>query len=204
MGALYWNTTESAMRVWSGSTWIDVNELDGRVLADQQLLGAIAYATDIALKGADQIIENRGTSGSTDRAELYAYMFGELLEKIGVIGRALSGGFIDLAAGTAAFPALSKLTDEDTGVFWPSADAIAIATAALERLRVTPDGRVGIGTTTPTGLLDVADNKMRIRTAQTPASATAAGNQGDVSWDASYIYVCTATNAWKRAALASW
>lgn len=39
---------------------------------------------------------------------------------------------------------------------------------------------------------------------QTPASASATGTQGDIAWDSSYIYVCTATNTWKRAAIATW
>jgi hypothetical protein len=43
-----------------------------------------------------------------------------------------------------------------------------------------------------------------IATARTPASATAAGVQGQICWDANYVYVCTATNVWKRAALATW
>jgi len=38
----------------------------------------------------------------------------------------------------------------------------------------------------------------------TPASATAAGTTGEVAWDANYLYVCTATNTWKRAALSTW
>ncbi len=38
----------------------------------------------------------------------------------------------------------------------------------------------------------------------TPASATATGAQGQIAWDADYIYVCTATNTWKRAALTTW
>ena len=37
-----------------------------------------------------------------------------------------------------------------------------------------------------------------------PASATAAGTAGDIRYDADYIYVCTATDTWKRAALATW
>ena len=37
-----------------------------------------------------------------------------------------------------------------------------------------------------------------------PASAAAAGTAGEIAWDASYIYVCTATNTWKRAALSTW
>ena len=38
----------------------------------------------------------------------------------------------------------------------------------------------------------------------TPASASAAGVAGQIAWDASYVYVCTATNTWKRAAIAAW
>ena len=37
---------------------------------------------------------------------------------------------------------------------------------------------------------------------QTPASSGAAGVAGQVAWDASYFYVCTATNTWTRIALA--
>jgi hypothetical protein len=37
-----------------------------------------------------------------------------------------------------------------------------------------------------------------------PASATAAGTAGQVAADASYLYVCVATNTWKRVALTTW
>ena len=37
-----------------------------------------------------------------------------------------------------------------------------------------------------------------------PASASATGTAGDIRYDADYIYVCTATDTWKRAALATW
>ena len=38
----------------------------------------------------------------------------------------------------------------------------------------------------------------------TPASSSATGTTGTIVWDASYIYICTATNTWKRAAIATW
>lgn len=44
----------------------------------------------------------------------------------------------------------------------------------------------------------------RVRTAKTPTSATAAGNAGQIAWDANYIYVCTAVNTWKRSQLLTW
>ena len=37
-----------------------------------------------------------------------------------------------------------------------------------------------------------------------PASATSTGLAGQIATDANYIYVCTATNTWKRVAIASW
>ena len=47
-------------------------------------------------------------------------------------------------------------------------------------------------------------NTIRLRTARTPVSASASGNAGDICWDASYLYVCTATNTWRRVAHATW
>jgi hypothetical protein len=65
-------------------------------------------------------------------------------------------------------------------------------------------GNVGIGTAAPTAKLDVSSDVFRLRTSKTPASASATGNAGDICWDSSYIYVCTATNTWKRVAIATW
>jgi hypothetical protein len=37
-----------------------------------------------------------------------------------------------------------------------------------------------------------------------PASAAATGSEGQLAWDADYIYVCVAANTWKRVAIATW
>jgi polygalacturonase len=39
---------------------------------------------------------------------------------------------------------------------------------------------------------------------KTPSSATATGIKGDLAWDSSYFYICTATNTWHRVAHAIW
>jgi len=64
--------------------------------------------------------------------------------------------------------------------------------------------RIGIGTNAPTAKFDVNSDLIRLRTSKTPATAGATGNAGDIGWDADFIYVCIATNTWKRATLASW
>ena len=55
-----------------------------------------------------------------------------------------------------------------------------------------------------TGLVQITNDSLRIVTSKTPASATAAGTAGQIAWDANYVYVCTATNTWKRSALTTW
>ena len=37
-----------------------------------------------------------------------------------------------------------------------------------------------------------------------PPLATSTGTQGQLAQDGSYLYVCTATNTWKRVAIATW
>jgi hypothetical protein len=66
-------------------------------------------------------------------------------------------------------------------------------------------GDVRIGTTTAgASKLVVNDNSIQINTAKTPSSASDTGTTGQVCWDNSFIYICTATNTWKRSAIASW
>lgn len=72
-------------------------------------------------------------------------------------------------------------------------------------IHVDAGGNVGFGTTTtPTAVVDINSDILRLRTSKTPGSASAAGNAGDICWDADNVYVAVATNTWKRAALATW
>ena len=54
--------------------------------------------------------------------------------------------------------------------------------------------------TIPTGNLTLTAGDLIISTTGSPASADA-GTAGTIAWDASYLYVCTASGAWKRVAL---
>jgi len=78
--------------------------------------------------------------------------------------------------------------------------------ANTEAFRVDTSRRLLVGTASDSGgaLLQVNGNRIRIATAKTPASATDTGTAGEICWDADYVYVCTATNTWKRTAIATW
>ncbi len=98
-----------------------------------------------------------------------------------------------------------KSQDAQTRITFPGGDLLFdVDDSGTLALALKNSGRVGVGTASPTGVFDVADNKIRVRTAKTPSSASATGNQGEVCWDSSYIYICTATNTWKRVAIATW
>ena len=52
--------------------------------------------------------------------------------------------------------------------------------------------------------LNLSGNSLKVATAKTPSAANDTGVTGTICWDASYIYVCTATDTWKRSAIATW
>lgn len=64
----------------------------------------------------------------------------------------------------------------------------------------------GSGITTGTILSTgtVAASFLATDPSNAPASATATGTAGSIVADADYIYVCTATDTWKRVAIATW
>lgn len=62
------------------------------------------------------------------------------------------------AAGTSGAPGFAPAGDSDTGLWAPAANTLAVSTNAVERVRVTSAGLVGIGTSSPSATLHVAGN----------------------------------------------
>lgn len=55
-----------------------------------------------------------------------------------------------------------------------------------------------------TGANLIATNSIRLLSPTVPTTAGSAGTAGQISWDASYFYICVGANTWKRAALSTW
>jgi hypothetical protein len=95
-------------------------------------------------------------------------------------------------------------------------DQLAFGSAGTLRMTIASTGNILVNTTTDAGFKLDVNGTARVATSITtaqyrlsalntaPASATATGTLGEVRIDASYIYVCTATNTWKRSAITTW
>ena len=108
----------------------------------------------------------------------------------GASGGITVAGTVDTAAGTVALPAITLAADLDSGLYQIGANNLGVAVAGAKVLDISA---VGLGI--------VGDVSVSTKT---PASAAAAGVAGTITWDSSYLYVCVATNTWKRVAIATW
>ena len=66
-------------------------------------------------------------------------------------------GIAEFASGTVSAPTITFIDDNNTGIYEPAADTVAITTAATERLRVDSSGNVGIDTTSPAAKLEIGN-----------------------------------------------
>jgi hypothetical protein len=50
----------------------------------------------------------------------------------------------------------------------------------------------------------IETGQLTVSSPTVPATASATGVTGTVAWDADYVYICTATDTWKRVAISTW
>jgi hypothetical protein len=171
--------------------------------------GALAFYTNTFTERA------RITSGGTLAVGTTAGLTSELIH-----ARA-SSGTISTLYNSGATGDVLRLYHENTAVtafsIWGagaqkgfisspvSSNGLILGYGGTEAMRIDSSGNLLIGTTTAgASKLVVADDSIQINTAKTPASAAATGTTGEFAWDASYFYICTATNTWRRVAHATW
>ena len=110
-------------------------------------------------------------------------------------------------ADHASSVALGYLTQTtaDNQVAIGSRSLAATGTNQSLNLTSTGTGTVqanGVDVVTTTGT-QALSNK-RWTSAAVPATATSTGQTGEIRYDSNYVYICTETDTWRRAALASW
>lgn len=54
------------------------------------------------------------------------------------------------------------------------------------------------------GLTIPSGKKLIVTGARTITNSNDTGTEGEICWDANYIYICVGTDTWKRVAIATW
>ena len=124
-----------------------------------------------------------------------------------------TGGIECRQNGTATFymgnPLVTNTTDFE---LWnPRNGYLRFGTNNVDRLYITSTGNILAGTSTDNGTDKLQVNGSTISTQYklsslntAPATSSSTGTTGEIRIDANYIYICTATNTWKRVAIATW
>lgn len=99
--------------------------------------------------------------------------------------------------GGDGFELTQSTSNGDVSFSVNSGSGAGLVLAASGGVAVNGDLNVN-GDTTITG------GELIVAAPTPPASATAAGTTGTIAWDGNYVYICVATNTWKRAPLTTW
>lgn len=107
-------------------------------------------------------------------------------------------------AGTGGRGLVAKSDDNENAAatMWNTGTGPALVANGITRLG--DGGTTNYVEVNTAGALTVHGSAVIVHTEKTPASATATGVKGEICFDSSYVYVCIATNTWRRAEIKSW
>ena len=108
-----------------------------------ELLGTITYALDLAGQAAKEVPSLAALFPAIDSIGTHIVAMMDLL---GVTARAISGGDVLLGAGLVGAPSLAAKDDRNTGIYFPTADQLALVTGGIQRLLVDASGNHATGT----------------------------------------------------------
>lgn len=173
--------------------------------------GAFTFNNGIATVGVTQLIVRAGAGQSSTSLTTWQNVAGSTLAFVSNAGVFRGPGFGDAGEGVSLDN--NGLGIRSGGFLRFTSGAFHYSTADASISRQGPstiqfgDGGANANATILAGSFNVSGTGIAARfraTLTTPASASAAGTQGDILWDANFVYICTANNTWKRAAIATW
>jgi hypothetical protein len=168
-----------------------VGTTDSQTLTNKTLTSPVMTTPTLGVAAATSLEVNGNQVRATRSGVASQYT------EISTIG---ANGFLSLVGGNKFLIIQALDTAGASGTAVGLIFRVGTTAAPLEAFRADYLGRVAIGATDPQVKLDVNDDSIRVRTSASPASG-GTGVVGEICWDGNYLYVCTATNTWKRAPL---
>lgn len=160
---------------------------NGRVLTPyvgkQSVLGWL-LSQDGAGSGLDaDLLDGLHASAFALAGHTHGTMATQNANAVAITGGALGNVSVGVVDGTAGAPGLFWNADTDTGLFRAAANALGVATAGAERMRIGPDGKITLNGATANYLLNVASpNPSRGILADISNSAAAGLNGAMISF----------------------
>lgn len=198
-----------------GSQWKDLY-LDGKLYVDSiEFNGTDITATAAEINYLDGVTSDIQTQLNNRLSKIGGTMTGDITMTTGTAINFGTNSELQIERTNTA----SIIRDAGTNNLFllSNGDAVVLGTddpTFVNSVRANIGGSVQLYhdgtetvTTTSTGVNIVGQiltNNIRLDNPTVPTSATDTGSAGSISWDANYIYVCVATNTWKRVAIATW
>lgn len=192
----------SSAQFRTGSIWIGYDGAGGSALAPADSSGAAVYgawgANGLAVSSTRYLgfAATAASSGDCiafrDAANIWGFRNGTNAQTLRIYNTFTSSTNYERARLEWASNVLRIGTEKGSGG----------GTARALELQTDGTTRLTIGATD--GTVTVAGDSITVATSRTPASATATGTTGQIVWDSNYVYVCVATNTWKRSAISTW
>lgn len=212
------NTAGNSLTILGGGATSGATDKNGGNLILQGGIGTGTGSSDILFQTS-----TAGATGTTDNTQT-TKMIIKGSGGVGIGTTSPQAGFLLDVNGAVIIRASSFITNS----FIESSGEYRFSTGGTNSWVCATTGSFGVRTISPTKTLDI-NGELRIRTLPTglstenilvvngsgdvrsralfttvPATATSTGSAGQMAYDSSFFYICTATDTWRRVAIATW
>jgi len=213
------NLTTGVVAIQATATGTVNNQYSGVTLTSNQVIGSPGTPTNIVFQSATGTVPYNTSTGVWTLTSGVTYNLTAVLAVTGA-SNYLGYQWVDSVSGTALSTALGFATLATTQVssvplsivYTPNTNQTIVlrnvngqyasVIANYSWATVTQINQAfalnALGTISTTGNVSVGGI---LSSPQQTKASNATGSVGEICWDATYIYICTATNTWKRVAL---
>lgn len=137
-----------------------------------------------------------GYNSAGVNSELFFTTNGSSRFSIGLAGAVFSSKIFANGNGASSPAICISSSDIDTGLAYISSNTFCAATGGVARMTFSDSLN--------TSAVRLTTTQLRVTAPTVPATASDTGVAGEIAWDSTYIYICIATNTWKRCLIETW